>query len=553
MRRFGFASQRVATEVAPGTLELKYGGQGFDAILSAVKALPHRTRSWDPERKCWMLRPDKESQDAIAKLLETHSFLVRKGFDPEKPTLAQAPVVELPEKIAASSAVDSTTTYAGSKSGMTPRGYQCAGVDYMIAAERCLVGDEPGLGKTAQSLIAAREANAFPLVVFCPATLKRKWAREAHDWLFRGAIVQILSGGRDRVHMNADVVVVNYDLLRVEGKGKERKAVGLAAELVRLKPAGMVCDESHLLKNAAARRTRAVLAVANGAGVKYRWLLSGTASVNHPLELASQFAILGRLAEFGGWRWFNEYYAEHTKARDLDQLNRWMRSVCLLRREKKQGLPGLPPKGTAVLPVDIENRDEYEEVRTSVKAWLAQHKGGDRFGMEGQLAHLRQIAAKGKLPAAYQWIGDFLEESGEPLVVFAWHTAIVHAIAGKFNAPKIYGATSQPERDRICTDFQAGKIPLVVCNIQAGGVGIDLFAASNVLFLELPWTPAEFDQATDRCHRQGQTKPVTAWVLLAENTIDEKIMALLERKRAITEMTNKGSAAIMLAELAEEV
>lgn len=542
---------RHVREKRPGVLELRYGGAGFAEVLAAVKALPVHARKWDPQTKAWEVRSDATSKAAVEALLNTHGFNISRGASVA--TISQINPADDPEMVAMSSAVTSASSYEGSRSGLTPRPYQLADVDYLLRARRSFLANDMGVGKTAGSLIASREANAFPLVICCPATLKRKWAREAADWLFRGAIVQILDSGRDSVSKRADVVIVNYDLLHHdEGRGQKRGTAGLASKIAAIKPAGMICDESHLLRNPTTRRARAVYALARTAGIDWRLLLSGTATVNSPVELGSQLALLGRAQEFGGWSWFSKYYREHTRKSDLDTLNRWLRSVCYRRIEKKDGLPGMPPKGNAVIPWELSNRDEYELVRRDVRAWLREQGRSDTFGVEAKLAHLRQVAAKGKLPAAYEWIGDFLE-SGEQLVVFAWHTSIVQAIADKFNAPMIYGATPQHMRDRICQRFQAGDERLVVCNIQAGGVGIDLYAASNVLFLELPWTPAEFDQATDRCHRLGQERPVTAWVAMAEGTIDEKIWNLLEAKRQVTEVTNKGLAAAMLAQLAEEV
>ena len=158
---------------------------------------------------------------------------------------------------------------------------------------------------------------------------------------------------------------------------------------------------------------------------------------------------------------------------------------------------------------------------------------------------LKQLAAKGKLAAAIDWVRDFLG-SGEKLVLFATHTDIVRGLAEAFDAPMIYGDTPVAERQAIVDRFQSDpECRLVVGNTRAAGVGLTLTAASNVAFLELGWTPAEHDQAEDRCHRYGQTADsVNAWYLLAADTIDEDIAALIESKRAVVDAGTDGKESL---------
>ena len=191
---------------------------------------------------------------------------------------------------------------------------------------------------------------------------------------------------------------------------------------------------------------------------------------------------------------------------------------------------------------------------------------------------LKQISARGKLDAAQEWIGNFLA-TGEKLVVFAWHQEILEALSQAFNgAPMITGQTPLARRQAIVDDFQrgrecgigkvrtgiAGSNPaefvrsrgvignslkiagewhkngqLVFLNLQAGGVGITLTAASHVLVLELPWTPALLDQAIDRCHRIGQRDAVTAWLMLGRRTIDTPIWQMLQKKRTTAEAATR--------------
>jgi len=153
-----------------------------------------------------------------------------------------------------------------------------------------------------------------------------------------------------------------------------------------------------------------------------------------------------------------------------------------------------------------------------------------------RLNALKLLAARGKLHAALTWIHDFCS-SGERLVVFAHHREIQRAVLSRFpTALHILGEDSHDARDAALQDFQAPDGPenqLIVCSIEVAGQGLTLTRASNVVFLELDWTPAKHDQAEDRCHRIGQQDAVNAYYLLAAGTIDETISTLLERKRAV--------------------
>jgi SWI/SNF-related matrix-associated actin-dependent regulator 1 of chromatin subfamily A len=151
-----------------------------------------------------------------------------------------------------------------------------------------------------------------------------------------------------------------------------------------------------------------------------------------------------------------------------------------------------------------------------------------------RLNNLRQLAARGKLPTALAWIADFLA-SGEPLVVFGEHVATQRAVLDRFpDAAHILGADSTRERQRAVDAFQSEDGPqLIVCSMRAASQGLTLTRASNVAFLELDWTPARHDQAEDRLHRIGQDSAVTAWYLLAPDTIDAAMAELLERKRGL--------------------
>jgi SWI/SNF-related matrix-associated actin-dependent regulator 1 of chromatin subfamily A len=199
-----------------------------------------------------------------------------------------------------------------------------------------------------------------------------------------------------------------------------------------------------------------------------------------------------------------------------------------------------------VVPVALTNGDEYKLAERDVIEWLrtqpldlselnARIATTLRAERLAQLGLLQRLAARGKLAAALAWIDDFLA-SGEPLVVFARHVEVQQAVVDRFGsrgAVHLLGSDSTDARQKAIDAFQSESGPqLIVCATRVAAQGITLTRASNVCFLELEWTPAMHDQAEDRCHRIGQHDAVTAWYLLAADTIDETMSRLIQRKRA---------------------
>ena len=456
--------------------------------------------------------------------------------------------------------------------------FQRAGVSYLLAQRRAFLADEQGLGKTIEALATLEAADAYPAIVVCPASLKLNWQRELERWLAHRSVRVLVGNGAGGplapgpacraapgeadaeadaetdtdtdadtdaeadgdadAHAvatgRADVTIANYDILAAR-----------AAELCALGPRALVLDESHYCKNAAAKRTQAVQRVS--AAVPRDGLvlaLTGTPVVNRPAELISQLRILGRLADFGSGVQFGERF----RGADAHLRLHWhLRARCFVRRLKPDVLPQLPAKTRAVVPVELDNEPEYRLAERDVVAWL-QSQPLDLRELDAKVAAalraerlvrlnaLKLLAARGKLRAALAWIHDFCS-SGERLVVFAHHREIQQALLERFpGALHILGGDSHGARDDALRRFQApdeAANQLIVCSIEVAGHGLTLTRASNVVFLELDWTPAKHDQAEDRCHRIGQQDAVNVSYLLAAGTIDETIATLLERKRAV--------------------
>ncbi len=417
------------------------------------------------------------------------------------------------------------------------RPFQRAGVRYALESRRLFLADEQGLGKTIEALAALEQDEAFPAVVICPASLKLNWRREAEHWLPHRSLHVVMGTGA--ALPRADITILNYEIVHAH---RERLAIS--------RPKALILDESHYVKNPAAKRTRAVrrLAEALPEGA-LRMALTGTPVMNHPDELIAQLRILGRLEEFGSGARFKRRF----QGAGAEERIHWhLRRTCFVRRLKRDVLPQLPEKRQVVLPVALDNEREYRLAERDVIEWLqtqplelseleAKVQATLRAERLAQLNTLRALAARGKLGAALAWIDDFLE-SEEPLVVFAGHRATQEAVVQRFpHALHVVGADDVQQRDAAVRAFQQSGGPrLLVCSTRIGGQGITLTRASNVAFLDLEWSPAMHDQAEDRCHRIGQRDAVTAWYLLAAETIDETMAEVLARKRGIVGAVTDG-------------
>jgi len=415
--------------------------------------------------------------------------------------------------------------------------FQRAGVAYALHARRTFLADEQGLGKTVQALATLEADDAYPAVIVCPAGLKLNWLREIEHWLPHRS-VQVING-TGVAPMEAEISVLNYEIVH--------------AHRVRLQlrgPKALVLDESHYVKNPRAKRTQAVRRLAealpNGA---LRLALTGTPVMNHPEELIAQLRILGRLQEFGS----GARFARRFQGAGAEERIHWhLRRSCFVRRLKSEVLPQLPAKTQVVLPVALDNQREYKLAQDDVIAWLreqpldlgeleAKIAAALRAERLAQLNALKRLAARGKASAALAWIEDFLA-SDEPLVVFAGHREVQELLVERFpDALHILGRDSIQQREAAVDAFQDPDGPqLIICATRVAGQGITLTRASNVAFLDLEWTPAMHDQAEDRCHRIGQHDAVTAWYLLAADTIDETMIELISRKRGIVGAVTDG-------------
>jgi SWI/SNF-related matrix-associated actin-dependent regulator 1 of chromatin subfamily A len=436
-----------------------------------------------------------------------------------------------------------------------PYPYQREGIAYGLDKKRLIIGDEPGLGKTLQSIGIVDTADAYPCLVICPSSLKINWQREFEKFTDKKALVLDNSTRTTWPYLLKmamyHVAVVNYESLRKffvwdikGGKSFRLKDVVFCPHIRMFR--SIIIDESHRVKDPAAQQTIFTKGITTGK--EWIILLSGTPVVNRPEDLVAQLSIMGRLQEFGGRTKFMADYCTDPKdkkaepAIPLSVLSDTLYANCMIRREKAKVLPQLPDKTRVDLYVDISNMPEYNLAAADLAAYLSQYTGctdweiRSKMRMEAlvRFMTLRKLATLGKVAQAVDFIRTFLE-NGKKLIVFCSLHEVVDQLLQFFpKAVTVTGRDTAANKQASVDAFQDNPdTMLIICSIKAAGVGLTLTASSNVAFIELAWTYADCCQCEDRAHRIGQKDNVTCYYLLGRGTIDQTVYSLIHRKKSI--------------------
>lgn len=443
-----------------------------------------------------------------------------------------------------------------------PYPYQMEGIEAGLRWKRFLIGDEPGLGKTLQSIGVVDTAGAYPCLVICPSSLKINWQREFEKFTDKKALVldnAVVTTWPYLLQMGMQqVAVVNYESLRKyfvwDIRARRRQAFRLKDVVfcphIRIFKS-VIIDESHRVKDPSAQQTIFTRGIVEGKD--WRILLSGTPVVNRPADLIAQLSIMGRLQEFGGRTQFLADYGggEATKdlrnwddedePRNLERLSAELYARCMIRREKAKVLTQLPAKTRTDLYIDISNREEYELAAEDLAEYLRKYTECDdtdirrKMRMEAlvKFMTLRSLSSKGKVRQAIDFVKTFLA-NGKPLILFCSLHEVVDEFKKAFpKAVSVTGRDSMMMKQAAVDAFQSGKTQLIICSIKAAGVGLTLTASSNVAFVEFPWTYADCCQCEDRAHRIGQKDNVTCYYLIGRHTIDRTLYDIIHTKKSI--------------------
>jgi hypothetical protein len=440
-----------------------------------------------------------------------------------------------------------------------------------------LLADEPGLGKTAQALLAAEAANAYPLLVVVPNVVKTNWAREAGLWTpHRTATV--IHGNGESIDGFADIVIVNYEVL-------DRHVGWIGTFGFR----GMVIDEAHFIKNKSSQRSQHVLELADRLRFRVQrpllMALTGTPLINDIEDFRA-------IWQFLGWIDDSKPLAELMDALDATGLTpadpgfypaarSAVIELGIVRRRKVDVAADIPARRIADLPVELDDKDgrsiraaernlarrlvaRYETALASRSSGAAVEETGGGINLdlvrrvarselkdtttksgENVFSMMRRIGqAKAGLAADY---AAQLARSAGKVVFFAKHIDVMDVAEETFAAQgirfsSIRGDQTPSSRQKNIDAFvNDPDVPLAVCSLTAAGVGLNLQVASNIVLAELSWTDAEQTQAIDRSHRIGQTEPVTAWRIIAAQTLDARIADLIDSKAGLAARALDGS------------
>lgn len=455
------------------------------------------------------------------------------------------------------------------KDGVKPFGYQNKGIARGMELKRFINGDMPGTGKTIQSIgtclaLEASGVNPFPCLIICPATLKENWRREIEDKFSKKRAIILHDKNRNTWHQYyrmgmADFFVINYESLwsYFVIATTNKKCASVTLKDIQFNPLismfkAVIFDEGHKLRNTQTKTSKVARGIT--AGKEIVMLLTGTPVVNSPKDLAALLAIIGRLGEFGGYRYFLDRYCQGgTGSGNLGELNGKMNKLCFFRREKKDVLKELPDKMREVFTCDISTQAEYNAAKGDLGKYLKEQGYSEKQVNKSlnaeimvKIGKLKAISARGKLAQAVEHIQEIVD-AGEKIVVFINSKVLANSLMEAFpGSVSVRGteldengkekAQSLDSRQRAVDAFQNDpRVNVIVCSIKAAGVGITLTASSRLMFLELPWHPADVEQCEDRCHRVGQKNSVQISYFLGKGTIDEDIYKIIEAKRVMSD------------------
>lgn len=506
---------------------------------------------------------DSVSRDGTLQLHKVRAAQVLAGDEgerlvehaPERLESFAGDIESLKPKVAADAPTDFLATL---------RPYQQDGFEWLqFLREQGLGGilaDDMGLGKTVQTLCHLHAEKAagradLPSLILAPKSVVPNWEKEAKKFAPSLKVLALQGANRKKYYSvlrHCDLVVTSYPVLLRD-----------AEELLNQPFHFVVLDEAHTIKNTTSQVTK----VAYRIDARHRLCLSGTPIENHLGELWSLFHFL-MPGYLGSEESFNRCFrAPIEKDRDEGLRKRLAARVAplMLRRTKSLVAKDLPPKTEIVRTLDLlpKQVELYEAVRAAVSREV--HEEIERLGVEKSrllvleaLMKLRQVCNHPRLlnlPSAQKTKGSakmdlFLEmvpsmvEAGRRILVFSQFTGMIEILEEALRKEGIRFLTltgQSKDRGQLCDDFQAGKAPVFLISLRAGGTGLNLTAADTVIHFDPWWNPALEAQATDRAYRIGQKNPVFVYKLITSGTIEEKILMLQQKKRALFEGILEGT------------
>ena len=504
---------------------------------------------WNPDNKKWTITvTTNESIKGLIKIIQGYNIEPVNGA---VETLLKMED-DLKESIEKSSAA-STDFEVPVPEGLELYPYQKAGIEYIEKKNgRALLGDEMGLGKSPSFLCYL---NLHPEIkktlIVCPAFLKTNWKREAEKWLI-DRTVGIIDGKKQ--NWDNDVVIMNYDIIKKHQDKILEQNFGV-----------MCLDEVHYVKNIKAQRTQVIMKISDA--IPKVVALSGTPILNRPIEAFTPIRVINP-SLFPSFKKFAERYTNskwngfgytNEGARNQEELGKILRSKIMVRRLKKDVLTELPEKIRNTVYLEPKSLRDYNLAMDNFVQWLrdnvdAPNKISKTLKAEvlTKINILRKLVGEAKIDETIKWLTELIDSSSEKTVVFTVHREVGRRIAEGVKGLHFDGSVPAQKRQQIVDNFDTDPNERVlVTTIGAGGVGLNLQTAENVIIVELPWRPSDVTQAEDRVHRIGQTGQVMSYTMIVDGTIDDHMCELLNTKDKIVREIMDGETTEQISILGE--
>jgi SWI/SNF-related matrix-associated actin-dependent regulator 1 of chromatin subfamily A len=513
-------------KAAKGKLEVKFQlpGKDFTDTLSFIKTITGR--KWDVTNKLWTV-PDTP---------EVKELLGKNGFLPVGESVPEVPM-EIPQKVIAQ--IDKSLLHKDLHE------YQVEGVGFLVGVGGSgILSWSVGCGKSlaALSFCIANKDN-FPALVLCPASLRENWCREIKKWYKKSSIK--LSGRQAHPIRTSPFVIINYDIL-----GDPADTTSWAYSLAKHKFQTIIADESHLLKNVKAKRTKAFLALSKT--IKNRIFLSGTIIKNRtsdlfvplhsvaPTVFPNQYKFLHRYCDPKYTPW-GYTYKGLTNENELKALMApYVHSV-----KKRDVLSDLPDRmiNTVAMDTDNSTMKKYTKATAAFIEWANSTAKKKQVEKNSHMEVLRALCYQMKRESVIDWIENFLDNE-EKLIAFCIHTAVIDDLREHFKGISVV-VDGRVTGDRMVMVDKFTNDPecrLFIGQVDAAGMGLNLHVASNVCMVEMPYVLSSIEQCFGRVDRLGQkADKVSLWHLFAPDTIEEDIAIILEEKREIVDtLLNNG-------------
>jgi len=431
--------------------------------------------------------------------------------------------------------------------------FQKRGINFLKTQGRALLADEMGLGKTIQAIEASKGLNR--VLIIAPKTLHRNWELE----LFASGLkvpIERIRGDRDRklriiTGFERGYLIINYELCRVI-IGQDNPYLNSA---IKRKFDGAIVDEAHNIKNRKSQQSVGVRKLCSK--IPYVYLLTGTPIVNRMDDLWALLNLVDRKAFSSFWNFCRKYakvnvtywgWVVDPRPRNPARLRRDLEPY-VLKRSKEEVMPELPIKINKSIRLEMtpEQAKLYQKCKKEISVELTNNKRITILGILPRIVRLKQVAScpsilsPGVKSNKEEYLLDLIEEVAEDdkILIFSSYNRTLDYLSKFLRGNGVQhfvmnGETPMKERYKLIKDFSGQKIKVFLMNTSLG-VGLNLTAASVVVFVDKPWSPAIIEQAISRAHRKGQTKPVTIISLITDGTIEEWIEKLIDKKGNILE------------------